>query len=153
MHFNRLSLPRDNQDFAAISSQIICAFIYPFLINPRRSGKRNVGNPQQRSQSATLPDQARRNTQSMISIRARKREQRLDRVKSAHSFTCLATGGKFADIMVRVIITANKIAIQRQNDLGFVEMKTASPSEPIAFVVCGWWMPVSIGIVDNTISI
>src|ERR1035437_7391663 len=65
----------------------------------------------------------RRNSQPMIRIRASQSEQRFNRVKPAHPLARLAAGGKFADVIVRVVLTAEKIAVERQNDLRLVEIE------------------------------
>ena len=60
----------------------------------------------------------------MVRIRAGEREQRFHRVKPAHPPSLrLAAFGKSADVIVRVVLAAEKIAVQRQNDLRLVEME------------------------------
>ena len=74
-------------------------------------------------QSAICANQTRRHAQPVIRVRAGKREQRFHGVKPAHPLARLAAGGKLADVIVRVILAAEKIAVQRQDDLRLVEME------------------------------
>jgi hypothetical protein len=59
----------------------------------------------------------------MIRVRAGEREQRFHRVKPAHAIARLAAGGEFADVIVRVVLAAEKIAVERQDDFRLVEME------------------------------
>ena len=56
----------------------------------------------------------------MIRARAGEREQRFNGVKPAHPLARFTAGGEFTDVIVRVIFAAKKIAVERQNDFGFV---------------------------------
>src|ERR1035438_6044837 len=50
-------------------------------------------------------------------------EQRFDCVKPAHPLACLAASGKFADVLMRSVFAAEKIAVERKDDLRLVEME------------------------------
>ena len=117
MHFNRLTLARDNQNLAAIRNQILGA-----LSQPRQHLRGAIQNLRQNS-SRNFNNLRSRNPEPMIRARTGEREQRFHRVKPAHLFSRLATGGKFADVLVCTILAAEKITIKRQDDFRLVKME------------------------------
>ena len=123
MNFNRLALAGDNQNILPMCIKSFahstihlkscnCAAIEPEVRNCAKNPRRQFVRP-------TL---ARRHAQPVIRTRAGKREQRFHRVKPAHPLARLAALGKLTDVIVRVVLAAEKIAIQRQDDLRLVEM-------------------------------
>src|ERR1700690_2958164 len=60
----------------------------------------------------------------MVRARAGERKERLDRIQPAHAALGLglAAFDKALDVIVRVVLAAEKIAIQRQDDLRLVEL-------------------------------
>src|ERR1035438_2639150 len=59
----------------------------------------------------------------MIRVCASQSEKRFHRIKTAHAVARFAAGGKFTDVIVRVVLAAEKIAVERQDDLRLVEME------------------------------
>ena len=123
MNFNRLTLAGNDQSIFAGCHQIFRAFRNPFGINACRNLQPMRAVNCSRNRRRNLPNQTRRHAQPMIRIRAGEREQRFHRVKPAHPLARLAAGGKFADVIVRVVLAAEKIAVERQDDLRLVEME------------------------------
>ena len=59
----------------------------------------------------------------MICTCARQGEQGFHRVKPAHAVARLAARSKFADMIMAIVLAAEKITIQRQNYLCLVEIE------------------------------
>src|SRR5665213_4066461 len=70
-----------------------------------------------------LTSVACRHTQPMVSVCTGQSEKRFSGVKSAHAVASFAAGGEFADVIVRVVLAAEKIAVERQDNFRLVEME------------------------------
>src|SRR5882724_23703 len=71
-----------------------------------------------------------RHAQTMIRICTSQSEKRFHCIKPTHAVARFASSGKFADVIVRVVFTAEKIAVKRQDDFRLVEIENRTDRLP-----------------------
>ena len=124
MHRQRLAITGDHERLARARFQIFRALGNPFRINPGRL--RDVADIHaqfRRNGRRDLNHHACWQTQAMIRADAGKREERFHRVQAAHRIFGLLNFpplGKATDVVVRVFLAADEIAVERENRLRLV---------------------------------
>ena len=120
VNFDRLILPHDYQRFPGMIPKILCAFGNPLRIHALGNRNRRT-RERRRNRRRHFAHAAGGQTEPMIGAGAGEREQRFHRVEAIHAAVLgLAALGKSGDVAVSIVFGADKIAVERQDDLRLI---------------------------------